>query len=183
MNKESVTKRLRPGIRLSLSAAIIAGLSVLGAGALDAGTAGAITLGGGGVVKLPPSCPSAVSLSTSYGYTYDTANGQVISLSGSGCSTSSDPVTITIPYVDGSLPEYSPPQLNPQETLTPNCPRTAPTDCTFSFSLYLVEPLFLTEAEGVAVYPNVSPEQITVQFVAKQAATGAGYTMTFGLYI
>jgi hypothetical protein len=177
MNKESVTKRLRPGIRLGLSGAIIAGLSVLGAGALEAGTAGANTIGGGGVIKLPPTCPSTVSLSTTYGYTYLIASGDVVGLSGSGCSTSSHPVTITLPNLLSSSDVIS-----PQETVTPNCPATAPTDCTFSFSFSLESPLYLTEAEAVAAYPDVTPAQFKVQFVANQAATGAGYTLTFWLW-
>ncbi len=194
MNKECVTKRLRPGIRLSLSAAIIAGLSVLGVGALDAGTAGANTSGGGGVVKLPPSCPSAVSLSTSYGYSYLTAYGLIVGLSGSGCSTSSHPVTITLPNVM-TLPSG---EWNPQDTVTPNCPVTAPTDCTFSFSfsasggfigspisnVEVEAPLYLTEAYAAAAggHGAGDAEQFKVQFVANQAATGAGYTLTFSLW-
>ena len=78
MNKECVTKRLRPGIRLSLSAPIIAGLGVLGVGALDAGTAGANTsvVAAWSSFLLP--APSAVSLSTSYGYSYLTAYGLIV---------------------------------------------------------------------------------------------------------
>ena len=113
---------MRPGIRLSLSAAIIAGLSVLGAGALETGTASAN----------PPSCASTVSLNSTFGYTYLTATGEVIGLNGSGRSTSANPVKITF------LPLYSPSFSGAgnyiHETVTPSCPGSAPHDCTFSFS-------------------------------------------------
>ena len=190
MHQESATQRRRPGIRLSLSAAIIAGLVVLGAGALEAGAAGAITTGGGGVVKLPPSCPSAVSLSTSYGYTYLTGSGLIVGLSGSGCSTSSHPVTITLPNVWVST---SSGYVSPLVTVTPSCPVTAPTDCTFSFSFsssVFVAPgvahngaqLYLTEADAAAAEPGVPAAQYKVQFVASQPATGAGYSLNFTLW-
>ncbi len=190
MNKEGVTQRMRPGIRLSLSAAIIAGLSVLGAGALGAGTAGANTTGGGGVVKLPPSCPSAVSLSTSYGYSYLTGSGLIVGLSGSGCSTSSHPVTITLPNV---WVDTSSGFISPQVTVAPSCPITAPTDCTFSFSfsgsVFVAQDvahggaqLYLTEADAAASEPGVPPAQFKVQFVASQPATGAGYSLNFFLW-
>jgi hypothetical protein len=174
MNTQGVTHRLRPGIRLSLSAAIIAGLSALGAGALDAGTAGANTSGGGSVAKLPASCPSAVSLSTRYGYRYLKATGQIVGLSGSGCSTSSHPVTISIPYLVSS-----------SKTVTPSCFVTAPTDCTFSFSFSQVFNLYLTEADAVAYTPGngeLSPYHVKVQFVANQPATGASKTVSFRLW-
>ncbi len=185
MNKESVTKRLRPGIRLGLSGAIIAGLSVLGAGALEAGTAGAINTGGGGVIKPPPTCPSTVSLSTTYGYTYMIATGNILSLSGSGCSTSSHPVTITLPHMYNTSGV-----LSPTDTVTPSCPATAPTDCTFSFSFSVGTAsvgsfLYLTEAEAEAYTPGrgeLSPYQYEVQFVANQPATGASYTLSFWLW-
>jgi hypothetical protein len=149
-----------------------------------------VTSGGGGVVKLPPSCPSAVSLSTSYGYTYLTGSGLIVGLSGSGCSTSSHAVTITLPNVETDPSAV----INPKVTVTPNCPPTAPTDCTFSFSFsspdgfigFLdVGPalalLYLTEADAAAA-TNSAGSQFTVQFVASQPATGAGYTLTFYLW-
>jgi hypothetical protein len=179
MNEESVTKGLRPRIRLGLSAAIIAGLSVLGAGALEAGTAGAITTGGGGVIKLLPTCPSTVSLSTTYGYTYVIKTGEVVDLSGSGCSTSSHPVTVTFEdtFVD---PGWT---GGVSDTVTPSC-SLGPTDCTFSFSYALPNsPFYLTLAEAaLAGEGNAGDDPMA--FLAKQPATGASTTMDFNfLYI
>ena len=172
MNKEGVTKRLRPGIRLSLSAAIIAGLSVLGAGALDAGTAWAG----------PVSCASTVSLNSTFGYTYLTATGEVIGLNGSGCSTSAKPVKITF------LPLYSPSFSGAgdyiHETVTPSCPGAAPHDCTFSFSASwpsAYNQIYLT-AKDATLGTGANSDQEQIQFAANQAATGASYTLSFSMW-
>jgi len=107
------------------------------------------------------------------------ASGLVVGLSGSGCSTSANPVTITAPYVRVASP------VSPQDTVTPSCPISAPHDCTFSFSFSVNSPLYLTEADAVAYTPydgELSPYQFKVQFVANQPATGASYTLSFWLW-
>jgi len=180
MNKESVTNRLRPGIRLGLSSAIIVGLSVLGAGALAAGPAGAAATGGGGSgpIKQPVTCSSAVSLGTTYGYTYVIATGEVVSLSGSGCSTSANPVTVTFEDEVVSPGRYP----NVMEQVTPSCPITAPHDRTFSYSLSVSNTrLYLTAAEADKVVPGNEFEDQS-ELVASQPATGASYSLSFILW-
>lgn len=174
MNKESVTKRFRPVIRLGLSGAIIAGLSVIGAvgvGALDAQTAWAGT-----------TCSSTVSLNSGFGYTYLTATGEVIGLNGSGCSTSANPVKITF------LPLYSPSFSGAgdyiHETVTPSCPGADPHDCTFTFSTSWpssYNQIYLT-AKDATLGTGANSIQEQIQFAANQAATGAGYTLSFSMW-
>ena len=173
MNKEGVTKRFRPVIRLGLSGAIIAGLGVIGAGALDAQTAWAGN---------PVSCSSTVALNNTYGYTYLKATGEVIGLSGSGCATSANPVEIFF------SPLYSPSFLGAgniiHETVTPSCPGATPHDCTFSFSTSWpsgYNQIYLTAGDAVeGTGADVGQEQI--QFIARQAATGAGYTLSWSMW-
>ena len=173
MNKQGVTKRSRPVIRLGLSGAIIAGLSVIGAGALDAQTAWAGN---------PVSCASTVSLNTTYGYTYLTATGEVIGLSGSGCATSANPVEIFF------NPLYSPSFTGAgdiiHETVTPSCPGGTPHDCTFSFSTTwpsTYNHIYLT-AEDAVLGTGANAGQEQIQFIAHQAATGVGYTLSWSMW-
>ena len=99
MNKQTVSQRIARSVRIGVTVAAVAATSLIGLG-LVAGEAGAKPIGG----PTPPTkvspCASAVSLNTTYSYSYSLSSGQVLSLGGSGCSTTANPVTITTTMYD-----------------------------------------------------------------------------------
>jgi hypothetical protein len=128
------------------------------------------------------SCASTVRLNSTYGYTYLTATGEVIGLSGKGCSTSSHTVKVTF------VPLYGPSSTGPGDLLSvslkPSCPAAAPKDCSFSFSTSWpagLNGVYLTSADAVRAY-STGAVQEQIQFVAIQAAAGYEYTLSFALW-
>jgi hypothetical protein len=135
-----------------------------------------------GAASAGPVCASTVRLNSTFGYTYLTATGEVIGLSGKGCSTSSHTVKVTF------VPLYGPSSTGGGDLLSvskkPSCPVAAPKDCSFSFSTSWPASLngvYLTSADAVRAYgAGAAKEQ--VQFVAVQSAAGYEYTLSFGLW-
>jgi hypothetical protein len=139
-------------------------------------------VGFAGAAHAGPVCASTVRLNSAFGYTYLTATGEVIGLSGKGCSTSSHTVKVFF------SPLYGPSSTGPGDLLSvskkPSCPASAPKNCSFSFSTswpaYL-NGLYLTSAEAVRAY-NTGAVQEQVQFLAVQAAMGYQYTLSFAFW-
>ena len=81
-------------------------------------------MGFAGAASAGPVCASKVRLNSTYGYTYLTATGEVIGLSGKGCSTSSHTVKVTF------SPLYGPASTGAGDLLSvsqkPSCPGGAP---------------------------------------------------------
>ena len=166
MSEHTRCTKIARSVLVGLAAVAVSGMGVVGfAGAASAG-----------------SCASTVRLNSTYGYTYLTATGEVIGLSGKGCSTSSHTVKVTF------IPLYGPSSTGPGDLLSvsqrPSCPVAAPKDCSFSFSTswpaYL-NGVYLTSADAVKAYGTGAVKE-PVQFVAVQAATGYQYTLSFSLW-
>ena len=167
MSEHTRCTKIARSVLVGLAAVAVSGMGVVG----FAGTASA-----------GPVCASTVRLNSTYGYTYLTATGEVIGLSGKGCSTSSHTVKITF------IPLYGPSSTGPGDLLsvsrTPSCPVAAPKDCSFSFSTSWPASLngvYLTSADAVKAYGTGSVKE-QVQFAAVQAATGYQYTLSFSLW-
>lgn len=135
-----------------------------------------------GAASAGPVCASTVRLNSTYGYTYLTATGEVIGLSGKGCSTSSHTVKVTF------VPLYGPSSTGPGDLLSvslkPSCPAATPKDCSFSFSTSWpagLNGVYLTSADAVRAY-STGAVQEQIQFAAIQAATGYEYTLSFALW-
>ena len=107
----------RAGHRMSSPSGATVGLAAVAVSGMGfVGFAGAASAG--------PVCASTVRLNSTYGYTYLTATGEVIGLSGKGCSTSSHTVKVTF------VPLYGPSSTGPGDLLSvslkPSCPAAAP---------------------------------------------------------
>jgi hypothetical protein len=168
MNQQPRTHSITRRIRVGLVAMAVAGTGLLG----FAGVAGAIT-----PPKLPTRCGAPVSLSTTYTYSYWTSNDQVISLSGSGCSQSANPVVVAIP------------ELNWSTTVTPTLePGTFSYPFSFTDSNVANQSpvggsrVFLNQSAANAASPEHPGFPFTVNYDASQAATGGTNSIGFTLY-
>jgi hypothetical protein len=188
MNKQTVSQRIARSVRIGVTVAAVAATSLIGLG-LVAGEAGAKPIGG----PTPPTkvspCASAVSLNTTYSYSYSLSSGQVLSLGGSGCSTTANPVTITIPAVEVALANPCvpvpnrlcgpPPYAVASEKVTPGI--CIDRNCVFSFSINVAQseaPLFLTAADADAAEGN--SQAAPIDYVATQARKTSN--LYFGLW-
>lgn len=173
MNKPSPTKRITRTVRTALAAAAMAGVGIAGAG-----IAGASVIGSpiGPITRFPViTCPAPVSLSTTYGYTYNTSTDEVLSLSGSGCSQSANPVKVSVNAGEGW-----------STTVTPKLvPGTL--EYTFSFTdssknLFEAGPYYLNAAKATAAETARQPQPFAITYSASQAATGGSSSIWFTLY-
>jgi hypothetical protein len=180
MNKLNSSTRITRSIRTGLAAAALAGVGIAGAGIAGASTIKPIgpIAPTGPVVREPlTTCAAPVSLSTTYSYTDNPSTDEVLSLSGSGCSQSGNPVKVSVTGPGG----------NWSTTVTPKpVPGTLEYGFSFTDSDYTTlvanGKYYLTYNAAFLHFFAQLPLQATVTFTASQAASGGTSNTWFTLY-
>jgi hypothetical protein len=174
MNKLSPTEHIARTIRTGLAVAAMAGVGMAGSGIAGASTVGPT----GPIVRVPlVTCAAPVSLSTTYGYSYQTSTDEVLSLSGSGCSQTASPVKVSVAAKGQTWSTMVTPKL---------VPGTLEYKFSFTDSNYTTlvadGAYYLTYNAALASEIGRGPSQATVTYSASQAASRGSSSVSFTLY-
>jgi hypothetical protein len=193
MSKLDLIQNIKRTISVGVAAAAVGGLGIVAlAGSAPAGATVVNTIP---VKVVFPTCPSAVSVSTTYSYSYTnvstpglTGSGLITSLSGSGCSRSANPVKITIPAL-GYTTTVTPTPDGPLaysfsftdshvvgETAVSN------TDLEVAYGLYLTQNAANALNPCGSTFGSFGSTPVTINYDASQAATGGTSSMWFTLW-
>ena len=131
-------------------------------------------------------CPAKVSISATYGYTYGIPSDQVLSLSGSGCSRSTSPVTVSIASKASGIGSWTFFSATVSPTLN-----VSTNQYVFSFNdsnvpasidLYLTQAAAYAAAEAENQGEGFGDTEFQITYTASQASTRASSSMSFDLW-